>query len=172
MNAILPASTVCAHSRARIIKCDSKYRRHLPPLVVYPFEEERFVDVDITASPITWEPDLELHAHGGKGGGGLCASCAHTLGTRGFVCVYLYLVAAGLAGALPRCAALLIARTANSALMTRETLDEFPRLWSTCVEPGQAYSGYSKNGQLYQMIVGFDHGLNLCGCSLYGVFTP
>ena len=143
------------------------------PLVVYPFEQERFLTGD---SGIVYDQALVDRARNRAQEDGAydTQTVAHTTGAFGRVC--LFIAAMVLAGVLPRVVALLVCRTAKVVPLNARTPDLFPQMYASCSADGSVYSSFSPGGELFKMLNGFDQALGYLGMTLavlsalYGTF--
>ena len=143
------------------------------PLVVYPFEQERFLTGD---SGIVYDQALEDRARNRaqEDGSYETPTAAHSTGAFGRV--YLFIAGMVLAGVLPRVVALLVCRTAKVVPLNARTPDLFPQMYASCSADGSVYSSFSPGGELFKMLNGFDQALGYLGMTLavlsalYGTF--
>jgi len=143
------------------------------PLVVYPFEQERFLTGD---SGIVYDQALEDRARNRaqEDGSYETPTAAHSTGAFGRV--YLFIAGMVLAGVLPRVVALLVCRTAKVVPWDARTPDLFPQMYASCSADGSVYSSFSPGGELFKMLNGFDQALGYLGLTLavlsalYGTF--
>ena len=142
------------------------------PLVVFPFEEERFADIS-SSQRIEWASDLKDKACCSLASEFSAKSCRQPVQVLSFEYgrVFTYLTSFAIVGAAPRCIALACSRTVSYEPLTEGTASSFMELWATCKEGDVAYSGFSAHGQLFKVLTGSDHFFNHAGLSIAAIMS-
>ena len=142
------------------------------PLVVFPFEEERFADLS-SSQRIEWASDLEDKARCSLETECDAKSCRQPAQVLSFEYgrVFTYLILLAVVGAAPRCIALACSRTVLYEPLTEDTASSFMELWATCKEGDVAYSGFSSHGQFFKVVTGSDHFFNHVGLSIAAIVS-
>jgi len=172
----MPSSDLCVcHSLLRGARQPRAKGPVLPassaPLVVFPFEQERFLSGDGDPA-ITWDHDLETQAffYANVPPSTLAQS------TMAFGRAYAFMVAIAFGGAFPRVIALLILREASRTVpISPELPNKYQELMQTCVA-GSMFTDFSLQGHLYKALGGIDHNFGFLGLTfaclagLHGTF--